>query len=445
MIFRALLPALSLLLCVPAARGESHAFYLGGIQVNEADQEHWVQTLKSVGMNTVEVTVYAKQGDWDSDNLWYQESEESVLREIRAAKEAGLHVVLVLRVALDHAFPRNKFLWHGMIMPGADALLCSWFEKYQAFVVKWAQISETEGVDVLAIGSEMNALSATQPVGEMPPLLEYFLNSEKQNQQKLRVLKFADRVKQKDLWVRGFENYSSVEAYLDDQIAAKRAWAQQVSRAGDPHWLSKLNARRRFVNRRWGELIEEARKVYNGKLTYAANFDNYAEVAFWNQLDFIGINAYFPLRDPDIAHQSETSLRTALAEGWKKVFVEIDAFRGANKLAEKPILFTEIGYIRRTSTTLEPWSGFGFSVVGSKDKERLLIWNEQALDDAERAFAVEALHEVVRHGGEPLIGILYWKLTTQRAHVEIEPFVLVIGDKPVDPLQTALLKFLERK
>ena len=62
---------------------------LGGIQVNEPDYGKWTQALQNAGMNTVSVTVYAKQGDWDSDNLWYEEAEPAVLSEIRAAKQAG--------------------------------------------------------------------------------------------------------------------------------------------------------------------------------------------------------------------------------------------------------------------------------------------------------------------------------------------------------------------
>jgi hypothetical protein len=44
----------------------------------------------------------------------------------------------------------------------------------------------------------------------------------------------------------------------------------------------------------WKALIEEIRAVYKGKLTYAANWDEYEETFFWDALDFIGIDAYFP-------------------------------------------------------------------------------------------------------------------------------------------------------
>lgn len=43
------------------------------------------------------------------------------------------------------------------------------------------------------------------------------------------------------------------------------------------------------------ELINKIRNVYSGKLTYAANWDEFKRVPFWQSLDFIGIDAYFPL------------------------------------------------------------------------------------------------------------------------------------------------------
>ena len=147
-----------------ALRSTGPVVYLGGIQVNEPDHEAWVRALTESGMNTVAVTVYAKQGDWDSTNLWWEDEEPWVLSEVRAARKMGLDVVLVLRVALDHAFERNKFFWHGMIMPDSDEALNEWFDRYSDYVLEWARIAEEEGIDVLAIGSELNSMANTVPL-----------------------------------------------------------------------------------------------------------------------------------------------------------------------------------------------------------------------------------------------------------------------------------------
>ena len=46
----------------------------------------------------------------------------------------------------------------------------------------------------------------------------------------------------------------------------------------------------------WRNLIQKIRSVYHGQLTYAANFtEEYKQVQFWDALDFIGVQAYFPL------------------------------------------------------------------------------------------------------------------------------------------------------
>ncbi|MFK7969126.1 MAG: hypothetical protein AB8F95_02110 [Bacteroidia bacterium] len=423
---------------------EKDPFYLGGIQIHEASQEDWVKLVDDVGMNTIEVTVYAKQGDWNSDNLWWDREEPYVLSEIRAAKAQGLRVVLVLRTALDHAFSANKFLWHGMIMPESDSLLKEWFWRYNRFTIMWADIAEQEGIDVLVIGSELNALSATTPIDTMPALLEYFSNKPKQEKHEKRVLKFKDQLLPEDLWVQGFDNYEAIEPYIDDKIATNVAWAHAVT-FGDS--IPLLTARRELMNGYWLSVIEEVRKRYGGKLSYAANFDNYHEVGFWDALDFIGINAYFPLRDYEKDFPKD-SIPAALAQGWERVFADIDSFKVKDSLVGKPLLFTELGYIYRESCTILPWEGFGFSVAGLEGEEAVLVWKKQPENRIERAMAVEALHKVVVEQQQPLKGILYWKLTGHDYLIKEEPFALHLTKKATDPLQNQLLKFMsipERK
>lgn len=56
----------------------------------------------------------------------------------------------------------------------------------------------------------------------------------------------------------------------------------------------------KFVTNRpefWKSLIKKIRVAYKGKLTYAANWDEFKKIPFWDELDFIGIDAYFPLTD----------------------------------------------------------------------------------------------------------------------------------------------------
>ena len=96
----------------------------------------------------------------------------------------------------------------------------------------------------------------------------------------------------------------------------------------------------------WEQLIRTIRKVYKGKLTYAANWDEYKKLTFWNQLDFIGVDAYFPLSE------KETPTVTDFEKGWKPHKIEIQQLQ---KKFQKPILFTEYGYRSVHFNGKQPW------------------------------------------------------------------------------------------
>ncbi len=104
-----------------------------------------------------------------------------------------------------------------------------------------------------------------------------------------------------------------------------------------------------FVQKRpqfWTELIKEIRTVYKGKLTYAANWDEYQSVPFWADLDYIGIDAYFPL-----TQQPKPALEQLLA-AWQKDF---EAIHRLSQQYQKSVLFTEFGYQSVKGTTIKPW------------------------------------------------------------------------------------------
>ena len=98
----------------------------------------------------------------------------------------------------------------------------------------------------------------------------------------------------------------------------------------------------------WRELIKEVRTVYSGKLTYGANwYQEYEDVTFWDELDYIGIQAYFPLT------KKENPTVDELVKGWKPHVKKIEAM---SKRYKKPILFTEIGYKSSRDAAIEPWA-----------------------------------------------------------------------------------------
>jgi len=97
----------------------------------------------------------------------------------------------------------------------------------------------------------------------------------------------------------------------------------------------------------WRRLIDAVRAVYHGRLIYAANwYREFEEIAFWDRLDYIGIQAYFPLADrPD---PSVASLRAA----WRP---HLEAIERVQRRYGKPVLFTEIGYRSAADAAIEPW------------------------------------------------------------------------------------------
>jgi hypothetical protein len=93
-------------------------------------------------------------------------------------------------------------------------------------------------------------------------------------------------------------------------------------------------------------LIPKIKEIYCGKLTYSSNWDNYKSVNFWDQLDYIGLSAYFPLNEKD------TPEVNYLVNQWKPVEKELAKY---SKELGKPILFTEYGYLSVDGSGGKTW------------------------------------------------------------------------------------------
>ena len=132
-----------------------------------------------------------------------------------------------------------------------------------------------------------------------------------------------------------------------------------------------------FIKQRptfWKQLISEIKSIYKGKLTYAANWDEYKNVPFWNQLDFIGVDAYFP-----ISEEKTPTLQEA-KNGWKEWKNEM---KTVSENHNKKILFTEYGYRNTDFAGKEPWhSGRERKTINHDNQGTLLtalfegVWQE---------------------------------------------------------------------
>lgn len=97
----------------------------------------------------------------------------------------------------------------------------------------------------------------------------------------------------------------------------------------------------------WRALADSARTVYNGDLTYAANWhESYDQIPFWDALDYVGVQAYFPLTEVD-----DPPLDT-LQAGWQR---HRDALARVHRRTGKPVLLTELGYRSASSAAEAPW------------------------------------------------------------------------------------------
>jgi hypothetical protein len=97
----------------------------------------------------------------------------------------------------------------------------------------------------------------------------------------------------------------------------------------------------------WVELIQDIRSVYSGKLTYASNwYKEFEEVNFWKDLDYIGVQAYFPLTKNKYPSVEQISM------GWKKYFSDLE---DTHKKYNRQILFTEMGYRSTANCAIKPW------------------------------------------------------------------------------------------
>ncbi len=133
-----------------------------------------------------------------------------------------------------------------------------------------------------------------------------------------------------------------------------------------------------FINHRpqfWKELIEEIKKIYSGKLTYAANWDEYKRVPFWEHLDYIGIDAYFPI---------STNKTPALTEAKQSWIAWEKEMKRLSIKTNKKILFTEYGYRSVDYAGKEPWKSHRDITGSNLEAQAILtqalyeeVWNEE--------------------------------------------------------------------
>jgi len=128
----------------------------------------------------------------------------------------------------------------------------------------------------------------------------------------------------------------------------------------------------------WREIIAAVRAIYRGPITYAANHgEEFETINFWDAVDVIGIDNYYPLEDDYGAKKL-----TAVIESVQRKF-------------NKPVLFTEAGYGAHKDSHKEPW----------EDE------TAKPLDLEEQARSYEAIISAMKD--KPWFrGVYWWKVGT---------------------------------
>ncbi len=222
--------------------------------------------LAEVNVNWIVQTPFGWQSTLDdpeirlthgSNRNYWGETDAGIESTTRHARERGIRTLLK-----PHLWVRRG-AWPGDIAMQTEEDWTRWFENYRAFILHYARLAETNGIEALCVGTELRIASTTHP-------------------------------------------------------------------------------------EQWRSIIAEVRSVYGGRLTYAANWhEEFDVIEFWDDLDFIGVQAYFPL----VRHERPT--REELEAGWAK---HIPGLEQVSRRFDKPIVFTEIGYRSIPAAAIEPWT-----------------------------------------------------------------------------------------
>ncbi len=137
----------------------------------------------------------------------------------------------------------------------------------------------------------------------------------------------------------------------------------------------------------WRQLIAKIRKIYSGKLTYAANWgQEFERLGFWDELDYIGLNCYYPMSTQDQPTVAQ------LKKGFSRACQKVEQVVQSNK---KPLLITEIGFRSVESPWKQPHEEAG----------------DKSYHPHHQAMAYQAVMEVLQEH-HLIEGIFWWKWPT---------------------------------
>lgn len=139
-------------------------------------------------------------------------------------------------------------------------------------------------------------------------------------------------------WGAWFQSYTAFIDHYAELGAAERSEGFTVGSG-----YSKSDATHTGA---WRKVIRSVRRRFKGLLTYAADWSQYQKIRFWDDLDAIGIDAYFPLA------AAENPGLSTLERSWRPWMREVTTFLGRHP--GKRVIFSEIGYMSRVGSAIDP-------------------------------------------------------------------------------------------
>jgi len=235
-----------------------------------AFSEQTLDEMYRMGSNWVALTAFGRVWDLESTQIKldfeasFEENRRDIIAVVKQAHARGMKVLLIPHIFVESSGSKGDQAdkWRGESNRQSAAAWARYLKAYREFVLTWANVASSAGVDAYSLGAECKSFSG------------------------------------------------------------------------------------RF-GRYWTSLIADVRRTYAGLLTYNANWWGELEyVIFWDQLDLIGINAFFDMADKNGATYAEY---VAKAVQYREQVANLA------EVLQMPVIFTELGYTARTDAGVHPW------------------------------------------------------------------------------------------
>lgn len=158
----------------------------------------------------------------------------------------------------------------------------------------------------------------------------------------------------------------------------------------------------------WRAVVKAIRDIYNGPLIYAANCDEELIVSWWDAVDAIGVDAYYPLT------QSDQPTVAQLKRAWVPIVTRLGQL---SKKWNRPVIFTEVGYRSLDGANKVPSN---YQITGAPDLQ-------------EQADCYQAVFETFT-GQDWWQGVFWWNWSTDPEQGGLTEIYYTANNKPAEEI-----------